>query len=67
MWFSEKSVAFIALLLSTLASGAHFSILDESQPSEVCLDFGKLVLPAYGYLESCPGRVILQIICFCYG
>lgn len=36
-WFSNKSIAFIALLLATLASGCHFSLPQISESYERCL------------------------------
>ncbi|RFU81070.1 phenylacrylic acid decarboxylase [Trichoderma arundinaceum] len=36
-WFSNKSTAYIALLLATLTSGSHFSLPQTSESSERCL------------------------------
>ncbi|KOC18825.1 hypothetical protein AFLA70_164g002191 [Aspergillus flavus AF70] len=40
-WSSDKSIGHISLLLATLASGAHFSDLENPQRSEVCQDLAR--------------------------
>ncbi|KAF7597181.1 hypothetical protein BBP40_009521 [Aspergillus hancockii] len=40
-WSSNNSIGHISLILATLASGAHFSDLDNPQRSEVSQDFAR--------------------------
>jgi hypothetical protein len=43
-WSSDYSIGHISLILATLASGAHFSDLENPQRSDVCQDFGMVPL-----------------------
>ncbi|OJJ43645.1 hypothetical protein ASPZODRAFT_154480 [Penicilliopsis zonata CBS 506.65] len=45
-WANEKSIGLISLLLATLASGAHFSDLENPRRSEVCRELARRAFQA---------------------
>jgi hypothetical protein len=44
-WATDKSIGHIALLLATLAAGAHYSDVEYPQRLELSTDFGKFAFP----------------------